>query len=123
MERPDMNKTLALLTLFSATGIALSLASLSMSPVARIGLVASALALLLSVGVWIRALLAGGSPHVPARLQDRYSVRCAPHVAGVLVDAAAMARGVLDIEIAGVNDNPVIDPVTGTVLHGRQGCR
>jgi histidine ammonia-lyase len=72
----------------------------------------------LAVGAWIRALLAGGTSTAPARLQDRYSVRCAPHVAGVLVDAAAMARGVLDIEIAGVNDNPVVDPDSGTVLHG-----
>ncbi len=72
----------------------------------------------LAVGTWIRALLEGGSPAAPARLQDRYSVRCAPHVVGVLVDAAAMARGVLDVEIAGVNDNPVVDPDTGLVLHG-----
>jgi histidine ammonia-lyase len=72
----------------------------------------------LAVGAWIRALLDGGSAEAPARLQDRYSVRCAPHVAGVLVDAAAMARGVLDIEIAGVNDNPVVDPDSGSVLHG-----
>jgi histidine ammonia-lyase len=72
----------------------------------------------LAVGAWIRALLDGASPAEPARLQDRYSVRCAPHVLGVLVDAAAMARGVLDIEIAGVNDNPVVDPESGAVLHG-----
>jgi histidine ammonia-lyase len=72
----------------------------------------------LAVGAWIRALLEGAPAQAPARLQDRYSVRCAPHVVGVLVDAAAMARGVLDIEIAGVNDNPVVDPDTGSVLHG-----
>jgi histidine ammonia-lyase len=54
----------------------------------------------------------------PARLQDRYSVRCAPQVLGVLADAIAMARGVLDVEISGVNDNPVVDPDTGAILHG-----
>ncbi|HXC50671.1 MAG TPA: aromatic amino acid ammonia-lyase [Candidatus Limnocylindrales bacterium] len=70
------------------------------------------------VGSWIRAFLAGGPSPEPLRLQDRYSVRCAPHVLGVLVDACALARRVLDIEIAGVNDNPVIDPESGRVLHG-----
>lgn len=73
----------------------------------------------LAVGEWIRAFLGDASTAAtPARLQDRYSVRCAPHVLGVLVDAAMLARGVLDIEIAGVNDNPVVDPDTGRVLHG-----
>src|SRR6185436_1423531 len=44
----------------------------------------------MAAGAWIRTFLhvepAGASP-TPARLQDRYSVRCAPHVLGVLVDA------------------------------------
>jgi histidine ammonia-lyase len=71
-----------------------------------------------AVGAWIRDWLAGAPARAPARLQDRYSVRCAPHVLGVLVDAAALARRVLDVEISGVNDNPVVDPDTGRVLHG-----
>jgi histidine ammonia-lyase len=71
-----------------------------------------------AVGTWIRALLAGAPAAAPDRLQDRYSVRCAPHVIGVLVDAATLARGILDVEISGVNDNPVVDPDTGRVLHG-----
>lgn len=71
-----------------------------------------------AVGAWIRAMLAGGAAGEPARLQDRYSIRCAPHVLGVLVDAVALARRVLDVEIAGVNDNPIVDPDTGRVLHG-----
>jgi histidine ammonia-lyase len=73
-----------------------------------------------AVGGWIRAFLADAraTARTPARLQDRYSVRCAPHVLGVLVDAATLTRNVLDIEIAGVNDNPVVDPDTGRVLHG-----
>ncbi|MFN2375409.1 MAG: histidine ammonia-lyase [Candidatus Binatia bacterium] len=73
----------------------------------------------LAVGGWIRGFLgkpAEGSP--PDRLQDRYSVRCAPHVLGVLVDAATLARRVLDVEIEGVNDNPVVDPDGRRVLHG-----
>jgi histidine ammonia-lyase len=54
----------------------------------------------------------------PARLQDRYSIRCAPHVVGVLLDAAAIARGVLEVELNGANDNPLVDPDSGEVLHG-----
>ncbi len=54
----------------------------------------------------------------PARLQDRYSIRCAPHVIGVLLDAAELARGVLEVELNGANDNPLVDPDTGDVLHG-----
>ncbi len=54
----------------------------------------------------------------PARLQDRYSIRCAPHVIGVLFDAAELTRGVLEIELNSANDNPLVDPTTGDVLHG-----
>ena len=54
----------------------------------------------------------------PARLQDPYSIRCAPHALGVLLDAAALARGVLEVELNGANDNPLVDPDTGDVLHG-----
>jgi histidine ammonia-lyase len=51
-------------------------------------------------------------------LQDRYSIRCAPHVIGVLLDAAEIARDVLEVELNGANDNPLVDPDTGDVLHG-----
>jgi histidine ammonia-lyase len=54
----------------------------------------------------------------PARLQDRYSIRCAPNVLGVLLDAAELSRGVLEIELNGANDNPLVDPDTGDILHG-----
>ncbi len=54
----------------------------------------------------------------PARLQDRYSIRCAPHVIGVLLDAAELARGVLEVELNSANDNPLVDPDTGDILHG-----
>ena len=52
------------------------------------------------------------------RLQDRYSIRCAPHVIGVLLDALPQARALLETELNGANDNPLIDPDTGDVLHG-----
>jgi histidine ammonia-lyase len=70
---------------------------------------------------WIRADLdfdEGGELQPPARLQDRYSIRCAPHVIGVLIEAISAAERALEIEINGVDDNPVVDPERGEVLHG-----
>jgi histidine ammonia-lyase len=55
---------------------------------------------------------------VAARLQDRYSVRCAPHVIGVLVEAVANGRRTVEIELNGADDNPLVDPASGDVLHG-----
>jgi histidine ammonia-lyase len=69
---------------------------------------------------WIRAFL--GETTSPAmregRIQERYSIRCAPHVVGVLLDTLPFCRRVLEIEINGASDNPLIDPDTGDVLHG-----
>lgn len=66
---------------------------------------------------WIRRDLEGSDPaRAPERLQDRYSVRCAPHVVGVLNDALAMSRSMLEIELNGVSDNPIVDE--GEILHG-----
>jgi histidine ammonia-lyase len=52
------------------------------------------------------------------RIQERYSLRCAPHIVGPLLDALGFARGVLEIEINGASDNPLVDVETGAVLHG-----
>ncbi len=52
------------------------------------------------------------------RLQDRYSIRCAPHVLGVLVDALTWFRRMLTTEINGVSDNPIVDSERGVILHG-----
>jgi histidine ammonia-lyase len=72
-------------------------------------------------GAWISALLryddASAAP-TPKRLQDRYSVRCAPQVLGVLLDGLASARNMIEIEINGVDDNPAADPDSGRVFHG-----
>ena len=72
------------------------------------------------VAAWMRADLerAAGEGAPPVRLQDRYSIRCAPHVIGVLVEAAESARRTLEIEVNGVDDNPLIDAELGEVLHG-----
>ena len=57
------------------------------------------------------------APH-DGRIQDRYSVRCAPHVIGVLVDALPFIRQLLETEINSSNDNPLLDVASGEVLHG-----
>lgn len=58
-------------------------------------------------------------PHrAESRIQERYSIRCAPHVIGVLLDTLPFARRVIETEINGASDNPLVDPDTGDVLHG-----
>lgn len=53
-----------------------------------------------------------------SRLQDRYSLRCAPHVIGVLEDALPFMRGLIENELNSANDNPIIDAEGERVLHG-----
>jgi histidine ammonia-lyase len=52
------------------------------------------------------------------RLQDRYSLRCAPHVIGVLEDALPFFRTLIENELNSANDNPIIDAEREQVLHG-----
>jgi histidine ammonia-lyase len=52
------------------------------------------------------------------RLQDRYSIRCAPHVIGVLEDAMPSLGTMITNEVNSANDNPIIDPDAELVLHG-----
>ena len=51
-------------------------------------------------------------------LQDPYSLRCAPQVLGVLVDALAWIKKWVEVEANSSNDNPIFDPSTGEVLMG-----
>jgi histidine ammonia-lyase len=71
-----------------------------------------------------------GSPNVAShrvgdpRVQDPYSVRCMPQVHGASRDALAYARGVLEIEINSVTDNPIVFAedhrvVSGGNFHGQ----
>ncbi len=52
------------------------------------------------------------------RLQDRYSLRCAPHVIGVLADFLPWSRQCIETELNSVHDNPLIDAEAGKVMHG-----
>jgi histidine ammonia-lyase len=49
-------------------------------------------------------------------IQDRYSLRCAPHVIGVCVDTLDWVSPWIETELNSVNDNPVLDGET--VYHG-----
>ena len=74
-----------------------------------------------TVARWIRERVHQKNP--PARVQDRYSIRCAPHVAGLVLDCLPWTRQMLETEINGVNDNPIIEGVSdenpdGRVMHG-----
>ena len=63
-------------------------------------------------------LSAFAARHEPSRLQDRYSIRCAPHVIGVLEDMLPTFRTILETEMNSANDNPLIEPESGDILHG-----
>ncbi|MDR2529069.1 MAG: histidine ammonia-lyase [Synergistaceae bacterium] len=52
------------------------------------------------------------------RVQDAYSLRCAPQVHGASRDAFAYVRSVLQIEINSVTDNPLIFPNDEEALSG-----
>jgi len=61
----------------------------------------------------------GSSEHDSTiRIQDRYSIRCAPHVIGVLADALSWMRRDIENELNSANDNPIIDPDSGDIYHG-----
>jgi histidine ammonia-lyase len=67
----------------------------------------------------IRAdLSAGGHVSPVGTLQDRYSIRCAPHIIGVLEDCLPWYRQFIECELNSSNDNPIIDAEKGVVHHG-----
>jgi phenylalanine ammonia-lyase len=59
-----------------------------------------------------------GYAELPRSIQDRYSIRCAPHVIGVLRDTVSWVRDWVEVEINSSNDNPLFDAATGTVHSG-----
>jgi len=56
--------------------------------------------------------------HTLAQIQDKYSIRCAPHFTGVLWDVLAWATQWLETEINASTDNPLLDPASGEVFSG-----
>lgn len=71
------------------------------------------------VAEWIRKdLQADAAPRNSDRLQCRYSVRCAPHIIGVLEDALPFFKQTIENELNSANDNPIIDGEGEHVLHG-----
>ncbi len=67
------------------------------------------------VAARLRALI-HGSEIVPShlhddpRVQDPYSLRCAPQVLGAALDVLEFARGIFERELGAVSDNPLIVP-------------
>lgn len=51
-------------------------------------------------------------------IQDRYSLRCAPHVIGMVRDTISWVRGWLRTEINSSSDNPLFDAEAATVHNG-----
>lgn len=70
------------------------------------------------VAAWIFADMGGSTQESPIRIQDRYSIRCAPHVIGVLADALGWMRRDIENELNSANDNPIVDPEAGEIYHG-----
>lgn len=69
----------------------------------------------IAVAAALRTLLVG-STIIPShreddpRVQDPYSLRCAPQVLGAVVDALEYINGCIDRELSAVTDNPLVFP-------------
>lgn len=71
------------------------------------------------IAEWIRSEFSDEFIQTKAnRLQDRYSIRCAPHVIGVLQDSLYFFRTLIETEMNSANDNPLIDGEMERVIHG-----
>ncbi len=70
------------------------------------------------IAAWLRDDLGVDALPYRDRIQDRYSLRCAPHVIGVLQDALPFFRQLVENELNSANDNPIIDVTGERVLHG-----
>jgi histidine ammonia-lyase len=57
-------------------------------------------------------------PASDSRVQDAYSIRCAPQVHGAMRDTLAQVRAVLEIEINSATDNPLVFAGAGEILSG-----
>jgi histidine ammonia-lyase len=70
----------------------------------------------------VRRLIAGSTLiDAAGRVQDAYSLRCAPQVLGPAYDALDFVAGVIERELNAATDNPLLfdgEPVSGGQLHG-----
>jgi phenylalanine ammonia-lyase len=62
--------------------------------------------------------LATGMRKLPAKIQSKYSVRCAPQFIGVLYDVIDWSERWLLVEMNSANDNPLFDVDAGEVHNG-----
>jgi histidine ammonia-lyase len=74
------------------------------------------------VAARLRGLLAG-SPVVAShadcgRVQDPYTLRCAPQVLGAIADALAYVTAAIERELSAVTDNPLVFPEEGDIVSG-----
>jgi histidine ammonia-lyase len=74
------------------------------------------------VAAALRRLLQG-SPVVAShadcgRVQDPYTLRCAPQVIGAVADAVGYVAGAIERELDAVTDNPLVFPASGELLSG-----
>ena len=51
------------------------------------------------------------------KIQDRYSIRCAPQINGVYRDTLRFARGLITEELNSANDNPLVDIEAGRLYN------
>jgi len=70
----------------------------------------------------LRGFMAGSeirASHIDcSRVQDPYSIRCQPQVAGACLDVLRHVGATLETEANAVTDNPLVFPDTGAVLSG-----
>ncbi len=63
-------------------------------------------------------LPAHSDPASDKKVQDAYSLRCAPQVHGAAKDALAYVRRVLEVEVNAATDNPLVFPEEDRVISG-----
>ena len=60
----------------------------------------------------------GAAPTFRHKVQPYYSLRCTPQILGPVLETLEQAEKILVEEFNSVDDNPVVDPKTGTIYHG-----
>lgn len=71
----------------------------------------------LAISGWIGSHKAKSAPGHD-RVQDPYSLRCAPQVHGAVWEDVQACENILQLEINASTDNPLVFTDTGTILHG-----